>query len=102
MKHKSETFAKFQGFKYFAKKDFGKSIKNLKLDNGGEFIKKSFEAHLSKHGIQHQKTIPYTPQQNGVAKRKNRNLIEMARYMLYSIGLHKFFGLKPFFVLNLF
>ena len=43
---------------------------------------------LSKHGIQHQKTIPYTPQQNGVAKRKNITLVEMARCMICSKRLH--------------
>ena len=44
---------------------------------GGGFVKNEFEAFLSKHGIQHQKTIPYTPQQNGVAERTNRTLVEM-------------------------
>jgi hypothetical protein len=57
---------------------------------------------LSKHGIQHQKIVPYTPQQNGVAERKNSTLVEMARCMLYSKGLHKKFGLKPFVFLTLF
>ena len=47
-----------------------------------------------KHDIQHQKTVPYTPQQNGVAERKNITLVEMARCMLYSKGLHNFFWLK--------
>ena len=68
-----------------------KKIKTLRTDNGGEFIKKEFDAYLSKHGIQHQKTVPYTPQQNGVVERKNRTLVEMARCMLYSKGLLKKF-----------
>ena len=42
---------------------------------GGEFVKNEFEALLSKHGIEHQNTIPYTPQQNGVVERKNRTLV---------------------------
>jgi hypothetical protein len=45
--------------------------------------------HLSKHGIQHKNIVPYKPQQNGVAERKNRTLVEIARCMLYSKGLHK-------------
>jgi transposase InsO family protein len=61
----------------------------LRSDNGGEFIKKEFEAYLSKHRIQHEKTVPYTPQQNGVVERKNGTLVEMARCMLYSKELHK-------------
>ena len=72
----------------------GKKIKTLRSDNGGGFVKNEFEAFLSKHGIQHQKTVPYTPQQNGVTERKNRTLVEMARCMLYSKGLIKKFGLQ--------
>ena len=67
----------------------GKKIKTSRLDNGGEFVNNELEAFLSKHGIQHQKTVPYTPEQNGVVERKNRTLVEMDRCMLYSKGLHK-------------
>lgn len=70
----------------------------------GEFVKQEFDAYLSKHGIQHQKTVPYTPQQNGVAERKNKTLVEMARCMLYSKGLHKKFWAEAIccanFILN--
>ena len=95
LKNKSEVFSIFQIFKSLVENESGKKIKTLRSDNGGgEFVKNEFEAFLSKHGIQHQKTIPYTPQQNGVAERKNRTLVEMARCMFYSKGLHKKFGLK--------
>ena len=60
----------------------GKKVKTLRSDNKGEFVKNEFEAFLSKHGIQHQNTVPYTPQQNGVVEQKNKTLVEMARYML--------------------
>ena len=66
----------------------------MRVDYGGEFIKKEFNAYLSKHGIQRQKCVPYTPQQNGVAKRKNRTLVEVTRCMLYSKGLHKRFWVE--------
>ena len=72
-----------------AENKYGKKIKTLRSDNGGSICKNEFEAFLSKHGIQHQKTVPYTPQQNGVAERKNITLVEMARCKLYSKGLHK-------------
>ena len=39
------------------------------------------------HGIVHQTTTPYTPQQNGIAKRKNRTLKDMVNSMLNSLGL---------------
>ena len=91
LKYKSETFSKFQEFKTMVENESNKKIKTLRTDNGGKFIKNEFDAYLSKHGIQHQKTVPYTPQQNGVAERKNITLVEMARCMLYSKGLHKKF-----------
>ena len=37
---------------------------------------------MSSHGILHQSSCAYTPQQNGVAKRKNRHLVETARTLL--------------------
>jgi transposase InsO family protein len=93
-KHKSETFGKFQEFKTMVESQSGKSIKTLRIDNGGEFTKKEFTAYLSKNGIQHQNIVPYTPQQKGVVERKNRTLVEMARCMIYSKGLHKRFWVE--------
>ena len=64
-----------------------KKIKALRTDNGGEFCKKEFEEFYKKCGIARQKTTPYTPQQNGVAERMNRTLMEKARSMLSGTGL---------------
>ncbi|CAI7881806.1 unnamed protein product [Closterium sp. NIES-54] len=50
--------------------------------NVGEFIGADFEAVLKKKGIQHQLTVPYNPQQNGVAERFNWTLQEGARTLL--------------------
>ena len=72
-----------------AENESGKKINTLRSNNGGEFVKNEFESFLSKHGIQDQKIGPYTPQQNGVAEGKNKTLVEMARCMLYSKGIHK-------------
>ena len=58
----------------------------------GEFITKKVTAFLSKHGIQHQKTNPYIPQQIGVAEiKKYKSLVEMDKCMIYSKGLRKRF-----------
>ena len=51
----------------------------LRTDNGGEYI--STVSGVSK-GIQHELTVAYTPQQNGIAKRMNRTLMESARSMM--------------------
>ena len=59
----------------------------LRKDNGGEFYGNEFEKFCKKCGIARQKTTPYTPQQNGVAERMNRTLMEKARSMLSSVGI---------------
>ncbi|CAI7744549.1 unnamed protein product [Closterium sp. NIES-54] len=65
----------------------GHKVKVIRTDNGGEFIGADFEAVLNKKGIQHQLTVPYNPQQNGVAERFNRTLQEGARTLLGRAGL---------------
>lgn len=82
--HKSEVFSKFATYLEWAERSTSKKLKILRSDNGGEYLSKDFQEYLRVRGIQHQKTSPYTPEQNGVAERMNRTLIEMARTMLLS------------------
>jgi transposase InsO family protein len=49
-------------------------IKCLRLDNGGEFTSKEFMDHCNNHGIKRQFFVTRTPQQNGVAEKKNRKV----------------------------
>ncbi|CAI7788225.1 unnamed protein product [Closterium sp. NIES-54] len=70
-----------------AQRESGHKVKVIRTDNGGEFISADFEAVLKKKGIQHQLTVPYNPQQNGVAERFNRTLQEGARTLLGRAGL---------------
>ncbi|CAI7934325.1 unnamed protein product [Closterium sp. NIES-54] len=65
-----------------AQRESGHKVKVIRTDNGGEFIGADFEAVLKKKGIQHQLTVPYNPQQNGVAERFNWTLQEGARTLL--------------------
>ena len=62
----------------------GIKIKILRFDNGGEYVSNYFLHICSQSGIQVQHSIPYTPQQNGVAERKNRSRKEMTTCMLES------------------
>lgn len=87
LKHKSEAFEKIKEFKSLAETQTGQKLKVLRSDNGGEYVNKKVDAYLREHGIQHQLTIPYTPQQNGVAERANRTIAEKARSMLQEAGL---------------
>ncbi|CAI5480480.1 unnamed protein product [Closterium sp. Yama58-4] len=70
-----------------AQRERGHKMKVILTDNGGEFIGNEFEAVLKKKGIQHQLTVPYNPQQKGVAERFNQTLQECARTLLGRAGL---------------
>ncbi|KAG2849693.1 hypothetical protein PC113_g17343 [Phytophthora cactorum] len=59
----------------------------LRSDNGTEFVNKKMDKICELNGIVHQKTVPYSPQQNGVAERMNRTIMEKARSMLYYKGV---------------
>ena len=72
MKHKSKVFEIFKVFKALIENSFRKKIKSIRLDNGGEYIKIYFYHYCESEAIQMEHSIPYTPQQNGVAERKNR------------------------------
>jgi transposase InsO family protein len=63
----------------------------LRTDNGGQFCGNEFEEFCKKCGIARKKTTPYTPQQNGVAERMNRTLMEKARSMLNGVWLEQEF-----------
>ena len=82
LKHKSEVFDLFKVFKALVENQSGRKIKVLRSDNGGEYVKSEFINYCVDVGIHMQHYIPYTPQQNGVAERKNRSLKEMTTYMM--------------------
>lgn len=63
----------------------------LCTDRGGEFTSNDFDNFCEMYGIRRELTAPYTPQKNGVAERKNRTIVEMARSMLTAAGLPKQF-----------
>ena len=74
-------------------KSTGRKLKAIRTDNGGEFTSKEFEAHLTREGVRHELTVPKTPEQNGVAERMNRTLVETARSMLIHANLpHRFWA----------
>ena len=68
LKQKSEVFTVFLHFKTLVENQFGLKIKTLRTDGGGEYVNNSFKSLCLDHGIHHQLSYPYTPQQNGVAE----------------------------------
>lgn len=91
LKNKSEVFNKFKLFKKMVETQTNKSIKVLRSDNGREFCSNEMSDFLKASGILHQRTNPYTPEQNGLCERFNRTIVEKARCLLFDAKLHKQF-----------
>ncbi|WOG95118.1 hypothetical protein DCAR_0314420 [Daucus carota subsp. sativus] len=91
IKEKSEALDKFKEFKALAEKQSGHYLKVLRSDRGGEYTSNLFRSFCRAHGINHQLTTAYTPQQNGVAERKNRTILDMARSMVKAKHLPRTF-----------
>jgi len=91
IKNKFNVFDCFVQFKTYAENQCGRKVKILRTDNGKEYVNNKFSQYLQKNGIVHQKTVCYGPEQNGVAERMNRTLVEKVRCMLIDSGLSEQF-----------
>ena len=94
LKKKSEVCEKFTELKALIENASGIKIKILRYDNVGEYVSNYLLHIFSQSGIQVQHSIPYTPQQNGAAERKNRSFKEMSTCMLESKKLAENLWLK--------
>jgi transposase InsO family protein len=81
-KYKHETQQTVKDLTNEVQRQHGQDILMIRSDNGTEFKNYTLNDFLSDEGIRHQYSSPYTPQQNGVAERKNRTLTDMAMTML--------------------
>ncbi|KAH9752645.1 hypothetical protein KPL71_014775 [Citrus sinensis] len=91
LKHKSEALGKFKEWITLIENQTDKKIKRLRTDNGLEYCSKEFEDFSKYKGITRHRTVTYTPQQNGLAERMNRTIIERVRCMLLNANLSKGF-----------
>uniref|UniRef100_A0A2N9IA16 Retrovirus-related Pol polyprotein from transposon TNT 1-94 n=1 Tax=Fagus sylvatica TaxID=28930 RepID=A0A2N9IA16_FAGSY len=82
LRHKSEVFPMFKLFLALVQTQFSATVKILRSDSGGEYMSHEFQSFLHSKGIISQRSCPYTPQQNGVAERKNRHLLDVVRTLL--------------------
>lgn len=89
LKSKDETFTYFKQFKILVENQKTNKIKILRTDNGGEFCSATMENYMKQCGIVHQKTNPYTPEQNGLCERYNRSIVEKARCLLFDAKFEK-------------
>ncbi|RVW29936.1 Retrovirus-related Pol polyprotein from transposon TNT 1-94 [Vitis vinifera] len=97
--NKHEALDAFKVFKAEVEKQYGKQINIVRSDRGGEYYGRYLEDGQSpgpfakfpqEHGIVAQYTMSGSPDQNGVAERRNRTLLDMVRSMLSSSKLPKF------------
>ena len=84
MSKKSQAFEKFK--EYVAESG---TPQRLRTDNGAEYTSKQFKDYCRDSKIKQEFTVPETPQQNGVAERFNRTLVEMGRSLLIQAKLPK-------------
>jgi hypothetical protein len=87
LKSKDEVFNKFKEFKALIENLSERKIKILRSDNGGECTSKEFVNFCKDVGIKRELTIPYNPQQNDVAERKNRTIMEAVKTMIHDQDL---------------
>ena len=74
----------------------GKKANLLRTDGGGEYMGTEFQEWLRSRGMHHEVTNASTPQENGVAERLNRTILEMMRTMMHESDLPR--NLWPFAV----
>ena len=93
MKRKSEAFEKFKEFRVEVENQLGKWIKAIRSNQRGEYLLGDFKDYLTENGIISQLIAPGTPQQNSVAERRNKTLLDMVRSMMsYSTLPISFWG----------
>ncbi|XP_059078132.1 uncharacterized protein LOC131876693 [Cryptomeria japonica] len=96
LKETFEAFSKFKAFKSLAEKETGKNLKCLRSDWVGEFISTKFVKYCYEHGMKRQLSAPRTPQENGIAERRNQIIVEAARTMLIQGDVPKMFSREVF------
>ena len=87
MRNKDESFDMFKRYKNEVENQKNRKIKILQSDRGGEYFPNDFSMFCEKHGMIHESSTPYTPQQNGLVEKKNRTLANMVNAMILSAEL---------------
>ena len=97
--NKNEALEAFKVFKAEVEKQCGKQIKIVRSDRGGKYYGRYLEdgqspglfaKFLQEHGIVAQYTMSGSPNQNGVAEKRNRTLLDMLKSMLSNSKLPRF------------
>ncbi|GJX77414.1 putative RNA-directed DNA polymerase [Tanacetum coccineum] len=87
LKTKDEVFDCFVNFIKLIHNQFNATIKTIRSDNGTEFVNKKMFTLFSDLGIIHHTSCTHPPQQNGIAERKHRHLLNVARSLMFQGGI---------------
>uniref|UniRef100_A0A2N9FD48 Integrase catalytic domain-containing protein n=1 Tax=Fagus sylvatica TaxID=28930 RepID=A0A2N9FD48_FAGSY len=85
--HKCQVLSSFMHFKFTMENLLSCKLKILRTDCGGEYLKHEFQSFCSSIGVLHQFTCPHTSQQNGVAERKHRHIVDMGLTLMSQASL---------------
>ena len=86
LKNKNEEFNAFKTYKAWAERQLGTKLKCKRTDRRGEFTLKEQKAYLTQNGIEHQMSMPDSPQQNGRVERFQQTIINGAEAMWHHAG----------------
>lgn len=85
---KSEYLKCLGIFYNYVQTQFEKSVKVVRSDNALEFGDAACRKFFQEHGMVHQTSCPYRPQQNARVERKHRHILEVARALKFQSGLN--------------
>lgn len=87
IKSKSSVLDVFKRFLSRVENEHTLKVQRLRSDNGGEYTGQYFKAYLELKGIEHEPSASYCPENNGLAERANKTLVEKARIMMYHMDV---------------
>ena len=87
LSNKGDVSSVFQELYKMVSTQYQCKIRVLQSDNGGEYLNSTLKSFCFEHGIRHQTSCAGTPQQNGLAERKNRQLLEVIRASLFDMNV---------------
>lgn len=93
LKTKGEVCKAFKELHQLVKTEYRRDIHTLQSDNGGEYVNLEMKEFCKQNSIRHQTSCARTPQQNGLAERRNRMILEIVRASLFDMTVpRKYWG----------
>ena len=87
LKNKSEQFRAFKAYKVWAECHTDRQLKCIRTDQGGEFLSNEQKEFMEESGIEHQTSMPDSPQQNGRAEQFQQTILNKVESMRHMAGL---------------